>query len=72
VIGRDLKRAREQVGLSQRAAAEATGGVLSPAGLSRIEAGARYPTLRTLEALSSALGIRVTVERGRARIEVTS
>jgi transcriptional regulator with XRE-family HTH domain len=68
-VGAQLRRARRRSGLSQRRAAAATGGALSTAGLSRIESGQRYPTLRTLEALSTALGVRVVVEGGRTRVE---
>jgi DNA-binding XRE family transcriptional regulator len=70
-IGTELRRARERAGLSQHEVAARTEGVLSPTALSRIERGERYPTLRTLEALSEALGVRIVVEGGRARVEGT-
>jgi hypothetical protein len=56
--------------VSQREVADATDGVVSAAGLCRIELGQRYPTLRSLEALSVALGIRLVVARGRTRVEL--
>jgi transcriptional regulator with XRE-family HTH domain len=67
-IGAQIRRAREGAGLSQREVADATHGVLSAAGLSRIESGQRYPTLRSLEALSVAPGLRVVIERGRTGV----
>jgi transcriptional regulator with XRE-family HTH domain len=67
-IGTELRRARERAGLSQYEVAARTEGVLSPAALSRIERGERYPTLRTL-ALSEALGVKIVVEGGRAWVE---
>lgn len=68
-IGEQLRRARERAGRSQREVAKATGGVVSSPALSRIERDERYPTLRTLEALTAALGVRLIVENGRARVE---
>jgi transcriptional regulator with XRE-family HTH domain len=68
-LGEQLRRERERADLSQREVSARTGGVVSSPALSRIEAGDRYPTLRTLEALSRALGVRFVVESGRTRVE---
>lgn len=71
-IGTRLREEREAAGLSQREVGRSSGGAITPAGLSRIEKGDRYPTLRTLEGLTRALPVRVIVESGRVKVEVTS
>lgn len=58
-LAADLRRARLDRGLSQRAVAEAAG--VDPSLLSRIEGGAREPSLQTLVALATALGTEPSV-----------
>lgn len=58
-LGSKLRYARIARGLTLRDAAEKSG--LSIEALSSIERGERYPSLRTLEALSTALTLRVVV-----------
>ena len=53
--GRAIKLARTARGFSQRKLAEAV--VLDPSYISRIEAGARVPTLESLETISGALRV---------------
>src|SRR2546423_14283704 len=53
-VGRRLREAREQAGISQRALAFPG---CSPAYLSRIEAGDRTPSLQVLRELSRRLGV---------------
>jgi transcriptional regulator with XRE-family HTH domain len=65
-IGLQLQEARESAGLSLREVCRRTGEVdsrerVSPAALSRIENGLRYPSLRTLEALAKTLSVQVSV-----------
>ena len=54
-LATDLRRTRLDRGLSQRAVAEAAG--IDPSLLSRIEAGSREPSLKTMVALATALGM---------------
>lgn len=54
-LSADLQRVRLDRGLSQRAVAEAAG--IDPSMLSRIEDGSREPSLQTLAALTTALGM---------------
>jgi transcriptional regulator with XRE-family HTH domain len=68
-LGVKILNAREAAGLSLREVAEASGGRLTPGGLSMIEQGKRYPTLRTLEALSRVLQLRITVTPSGVRLE---
>lgn len=63
-FGRKLAGRRRELGLSLRAAAGRTQGSLSDTGLYRIEAGLRYPNLRSLEVLADVYGIRIVVEPG--------
>jgi len=61
-IGEQLRERREQLGLSQRDVADRTDGQLSYAAMSRIETGARYPTLHTLEYLCQALHCVIVID----------
>lgn len=58
-LGSKLRHARTARGLTLRDAAEKSG--LSIEALSAIERGERYPSLRTLEALCTALALRVVI-----------
>jgi transcriptional regulator with XRE-family HTH domain len=53
-LGRRIRRVREEAGLSQRQVMRGSG--FSPAFLSRIEHGERYPSERVLRVLASRLG----------------
>jgi transcriptional regulator with XRE-family HTH domain len=57
------------LGLSTREVAARTDGVITYAGLSRIEIGARYPRLRTLEALCEVLGITIEINSKGTRVK---
>lgn len=59
MIGSELKSVRERKKISLRHCAETAG--ISESALKQIEAGKRYPTLRTLEGLAECLGITVVV-----------
>jgi transcriptional regulator with XRE-family HTH domain len=61
VIGTQLREAREAAGLSLRDVAAASDDRITAGGLSLIEQGQRYPTLRTLEALASVLRVTISV-----------
>lgn len=67
MLGAELRTIREGQGLSLRAAAERAG--LSREALSSLERGARYPTLRTLEALCTVLNIRIVITPEETIIE---
>jgi transcriptional regulator with XRE-family HTH domain len=58
-VGRELRRAREDLGLSQRAVSR--GADLDPAYLPRIEAGDREPSLSALVAFAAALAHEVSI-----------
>jgi transcriptional regulator with XRE-family HTH domain len=58
-LAADLRRVRLDRGLSQRAVAEAAG--IDPSLLSRIEGGSREPSLQTLVALVTAMGMEPSV-----------
>jgi len=53
-LGRRLRAAREQAGISQRALAR---GICTPAYVSRLEKGERIPSLQLLRRLASRLGV---------------
>lgn len=60
-VGTKLRQARESAGLSLRDVAAASSGRISAGGLSLVERGEHYPSLRTLEALARVLRVRITV-----------
>jgi transcriptional regulator with XRE-family HTH domain len=73
-IGLQLQEARESAGLSLREVCRRTGEPgnperVSPAALSRIENGLRYPSLRTLEALAKTLRVQVSVGPDRVTVK---
>lgn len=68
MLGSELKAARIQRGLSQNAVASRAG--ISRASLTRIEAGDRYPSLRTLEALAEVLRLRITIDVDETVLEL--
>jgi transcriptional regulator with XRE-family HTH domain len=65
-IGDQIRELRKERGLSLQKAAADSG--ISTAALSRIETGARYPTLRTLEGLTGSLGVSFLITREGAAI----
>lgn len=69
MLGSELKSAREHRGLSQNAVAQRAG--ISRASLTRIEAGDRYPSLRTLEALAEVLRLRIVIDEVETTIELS-
>jgi transcriptional regulator with XRE-family HTH domain len=69
-IGEKLHNARELRGLSLREVSVATGAGVTAAGLSRIERGHRYPSLRTLEHVLHVLGGRLEVNGRELRLEL--
>jgi transcriptional regulator with XRE-family HTH domain len=60
LIGSQLRRAREEAGLSQAALARRSG--TSQAAISRIERGLEEPTLRRVEQIAASLGLRPRIE----------
>lgn len=54
-LGQRIKALRQQAGLKQEWVAEQVG--IDAKSLSRIERGAHYPSLETLEAISDSLGV---------------
>lgn len=69
-LGPALARRRSELGLSLREVSRRSAGALSDTGLYRIEAGLRYPTLRSLQALADVYRVRIVVEPGhRLRLE---
>ena len=68
-VGQLIARRRSDLGLSQREVSALTGGAVSYAALSRIENGFRYPTLHTLEHLSSALALTITINAHGTTVE---
>lgn len=71
MLGATIRQQREAAGLSLREVAIATNGDLTPGGLSLIENGQRYPTLRTIEALACALRVRFVVSPRGVTVEKT-
>lgn len=67
MLGEDIRRAREAAGLGVRELAAITG--LSPEAISGIERKRRYPSLQTLEALATALNIRIVIGPDETIIE---
>jgi transcriptional regulator with XRE-family HTH domain len=59
-IGEQIKRARQEAGLSQAALARRSG--TSQAAISRIERGLEEPTLRRVEQIAASLGLRPRIE----------
>jgi transcriptional regulator with XRE-family HTH domain len=59
MIGEELRAVRERRGVSARKAAREAG--ISSSTLQAIESGARYPSLRTLEALAECLRINIVI-----------
>jgi transcriptional regulator with XRE-family HTH domain len=59
MLGDDLRRLREARGLGVRELADRAG--ISHASLVALESAKRYPSLRTLEALASALHMNVVI-----------
>ena len=62
---RALVKARERLGLTQRAAADQCG--VTPVLLCRLETGVHGVTLATLEQIADALGLRVDLQLKRHR-----
>lgn len=58
----ELRRLREERGLSLRRAAALAGYGLTGAALSRLELGERSPQLKTLEAITRAYGVRIVIK----------
>jgi transcriptional regulator with XRE-family HTH domain len=61
-LGVQLRKRREELKLPLRQVADLSGDAVSAAGLSRIETGSRYPTLKTLEALATVYGVTFTID----------
>lgn len=59
MLGDEVRAIRERKGLTLRDCAEKAG--ISREALSGVERGTRYPSLRTLEALASCLGVSFIV-----------
>lgn len=68
-IGKQVRAAREAKGLSLRQLAKVTG--MNENTLVNIEHGRGNPTLKTLEALSKALGIRFSIGTPETPAEVS-
>jgi transcriptional regulator with XRE-family HTH domain len=68
-IGRHIRKAREAIGMSQNEAALAAG--LSPRTFRDLEAGRTNPSLATMAAVVSALGLRLDDLVETAKIEPT-
>lgn len=64
-IGRQVRELREAQELSQSQLAERLGTTQSV--IARLEAGGSKPTLRTLERVAAALGVRIHVQLGKPR-----
>ncbi len=64
-IGRQVRELREAQGLSQNQLAGRLGTTQSV--IARLEAGGTKPTLRTLERVAAALGVRVRVQLDKPR-----
>jgi len=71
-LGAQLLRIREHLGLTQREVARRTEGALHAAGLSRIESGDRYPSLRTLETLAAVYEMGVIIGPTRTFVVIDS
>jgi transcriptional regulator with XRE-family HTH domain len=67
-LGEQLAACRTALGLSIRELAERCD--LSPAIIHKLEHGDRYPTLTTLEALSTGMPCRAVIENGTTTLEV--
>jgi transcriptional regulator with XRE-family HTH domain len=67
MLGDDLRRLRRLRGLTLGQVAEAAG--ISLDGLKKIESGARYPSLRTLETLAECLHMNVVIGPAETIIE---
>lgn len=71
-LGATLRARRMELDLTQRDvehATDARGLRITAAALCRIELGARYPTLKTLEVLAGVYRIRLIIEPSITRIE---
>jgi transcriptional regulator with XRE-family HTH domain len=67
MIGEELRAIREKRGVSARTMAREAG--ISSSTLQAIESGARYPSLRTLEALAECLRISIVIGPAETIIE---
>lgn len=68
MLGKDLRRAREQRGLGQREVARLAG--IAPETLSKVERGEGYPNLHTLECIAKVLGIRIVINSQDTYLEL--
>lgn len=65
-VGKLLAGARDRAGLSQREVSSSSGGLVSPALLSRVESGQRSPGIGTLLGISRTLPIELSIRGGVA------
>lgn len=72
-VGERLRAIREvkHLSLSQASRLTSENGkpIVHDAAISRIERNERYPTLRSLEGLTRAYGVRIVIEGGQTTVE---